>query len=96
MIDVRAAREAHHRGEVSNVGWIHSADNIADCLTKVARCEALERFLDEGVLRHTVEQWVIRDHFDDSDQPTTTRYDTSPRLLREQGSGSVESQHEHG
>lgn len=44
MINVRAAREFYHLGEINIVGWIRSEENLADGLTKVARCKAQERF----------------------------------------------------
>lgn len=41
MVDMRAAREAYERGNISIVGWIWSPDNIADGLNKVSKCKAL-------------------------------------------------------
>lgn len=41
MIDIRAARDAYHKGEISDVGLIRSAQNVSDGLTKVTRCSAL-------------------------------------------------------
>lgn len=35
MVNVRAAREAYERGDIRNVGWIRSPDNMADGLTKI-------------------------------------------------------------
>lgn len=96
MIDVRAASEAYQRGEISKVGWISSSDNIVDGLSKVPRSEALERFLNEGVIRHKVEHWVSRNHFDDSDLPAKSKSDKSSRILREQGPVSLDSQRKHG
>lgn len=54
MIYICAAREVYQRSQINNVACVRSADNIADGVTKVARCESLDLFLDEGVLRHKV------------------------------------------
>lgn len=60
MIDIREAREAYGKQEISDVGWIRSEDNPADGLTKPAPCAALERLMDMGSLDTPVQQWVVR------------------------------------
>lgn len=60
MIDVRAAREAYQRGDISNVGWIRSAHNLADGLTKFEKNKLMVEFLESGRVTTVVEQWVIR------------------------------------
>lgn len=61
MIDIRSMREAYERLEISDVRWIKSASNPADeVLTKVKDNIVLNAILEEGVVRHPTEQWVIR------------------------------------
>lgn len=36
MIDMRASREAYHREEIRNFGWIRSEDNLVDGLHKAS------------------------------------------------------------
>lgn len=36
MVDIRDARVAYERGDISDVGWIRSPSNVADGLTKFA------------------------------------------------------------
>lgn len=59
-VDTKAAREAFDRREIRNIGWVKSRENLADRLTKRARCTAQEQFLDTGRMKMTIEQWVIR------------------------------------
>ena len=65
MIDVKVAREAYARHDISDVGWLRSHNNPADGLTKIGKCTSLTRLLDTGVLQLEVEQWVIRTTDDD-------------------------------
>lgn len=60
MIDVQTIREAYEKMEISDVGWIRSEQNPADALTKVKDNEVLDRIIDEGILDHEVDQWVVR------------------------------------
>lgn len=60
MIDVKAAREAFERIEISNMGWIRSDENIADGLTKTGNCKTLEDLINTGILSIEVEQWIGR------------------------------------
>lgn len=60
MIDLLAASEAYSRLEISDIGLVRTHHNPADALTKVGRCNALERIIELGVVDHPVEQWVIR------------------------------------
>jgi len=60
MVDVAAARQAYNRQDLSNVGLIATDNNIADALTKVRGCGALDALLRTGVDRTPVVQWVIR------------------------------------
>jgi len=60
MIDVCVAREAYNRYEISNVGLVLSAQNVADGLTKVGFCKALDDVLNSGYDYSPVQQWIIR------------------------------------
>lgn len=60
MIDIAAARQAYNRKEISNVGLVKSANNLADGLTKPGFCMSLDDVLRTSVDRQPVEQWIIR------------------------------------
>jgi len=60
LVDIAAARQAYNRFDISNVGLIASCDNIADALTKVRGCGALDSLLRTGIDNTPVAQWVIR------------------------------------
>ena len=64
LIDIAAARQAYNRQDMSNVGLIASDNNIADALSKVRGCGALDALLRTGVDRTPVVQWVIRPTLD--------------------------------
>lgn len=53
---------------------------LKDGMTKLSRCEALECFMDKGTMHPKVEQWVIRNCFNENDES---------RLSLEQSPGSV-------
>lgn len=63
MVDVRAAREAYHKVEIGDVGWIRSTENLVDGLKKFAKCKALTACLESRIITTSVEQWVIRGEF---------------------------------
>ena len=60
MIDIKAVRESYERMELSDVAWIRSENNPADALTKVKENAVLNRIVDQGIVDHGIEQWVIR------------------------------------
>ncbi|CDF40899.1 unnamed protein product [Chondrus crispus] len=60
MIDIAASREAYNKHEISNVGLVLSEHNIADGLTKVNRCKALEEVVKTGFDKNPVQQWIFR------------------------------------
>jgi len=59
MIDAAAARDAHNKHEVSNVGLVKSEDIIAEGLTNPGLCLALDKVLRTGVDKNLVKQWII-------------------------------------
>lgn len=60
MIDIAAAREAYNRNEITNVGLVKSANNLADGLTKPGFCQSLDDVLRTAMDQNPVEQWIIR------------------------------------
>jgi len=60
MIDVRAAREAYKRYEISNIGFVRSEHNPVDGLPKPHICAALDAALRMNTNVNPVQQWVTR------------------------------------
>lgn len=50
MIDVKAVRDAYQKGDLIDVGWIRSAQNLVEGLTKFYKIRLLVDFLEEGRL----------------------------------------------
>lgn len=63
MVDIRSTLEAYNRVDKIEVGWVRSAHNLADGLTKVSKGGSLVEFPDSGRLITEVEQWVLRKYF---------------------------------
>eukprot|EP00171_Calliarthron_tuberculosum_P006992 IDg6992t1 len=61
MIDIAAAREAYKTREISNIGHVPSANNLADGLTKRMLQASLLKLLYTGKLTIEVTQWILRD-----------------------------------
>ena len=60
MIDIKDVRDAYEQMKISNVGFVHSHNNLADALTKERPCDALNRILTTGLIDLDVEEWVVR------------------------------------
>lgn len=60
LIYVRAARETYQRGDITYVGWVRSAQNLADSLTQIEKSQLMGAFLDTARIHTVVEQLVIR------------------------------------
>ena len=60
MIDIYATRQAYRRDEIADIGLIRSEYNLADCMTKIMKPKQMLRVMKIGVLRHPVEQFVLR------------------------------------
>jgi len=58
-IDVAAAREAHNRHTISNVGLVTSERSMADRLTKPGLCPALDTMMRTRAEESPVQQWSI-------------------------------------
>lgn len=61
MIDLSATWDAYDSGEIDDIGWIRTKDNITDAFTKTCRHDGLERFLDTSTLLQRISQWLIRE-----------------------------------
>ena len=60
MLDIYAAREGNKAQDISNIGFVRSNHNLADCLTKKMNQEALKKLLHTEKLHAKVEQLIIR------------------------------------
>ena len=60
MTDLEAPRQAYSAREISDIGWVCSADNPADGFTKQGECVALRKLMEDGRLDVEVLQWVAR------------------------------------
>lgn len=60
MIDIYAARESFRRREIDNIGFIRTAYNPADDLTKLHGNGALMQFLRSGILNHPIADCIVR------------------------------------
>jgi hypothetical protein len=58
--DVAVVREAHEKFELANIGFVRTANNLADPMTKHVKNTHLEKLLDTGVVDHPVEEHVTR------------------------------------
>eukprot|EP00171_Calliarthron_tuberculosum_P016586 IDg16586t1 len=60
MLDIAAAREGFRDKTISDIGFVRSASNLADGLTKPMSQAALQSVVSTGVLSLAPEQWIIR------------------------------------
>jgi len=60
MLDIAAAREGFRDHVISDIGFVRSAHNLADGLTKPMQQAALQRVIRSGRLTTQAEQWIIR------------------------------------
>ena len=56
MIDLETMKGAYKRREIEKMGFIRTAFNPADALTKAKKCLAMDDILTTGTLLHSVEQ----------------------------------------
>ena len=59
MIDIAALRQSYSRGEITNIGHVLTANNLADPLTKKTQSKVLEKLMKTGKLDHEVNLWII-------------------------------------
>lgn len=60
MIDLQSARESNEKMEINAIAKILSKGNPVDALTKITKNQVLDQILDEGIVSHGVDQWIIR------------------------------------
>jgi hypothetical protein len=74
-IEVAVVLEAYEKFELANLGFVRTAYNLADPMTKYVKTH-LEKLLDTGVVDHPVEEYVTRAQmthdapFDEADMPS--------------------------
>jgi hypothetical protein len=59
-IEFAVVRESYAKFELANLGFVSSAYNLADPMTKHVKNKHLENLLDTGVVDHPVEEYVTR------------------------------------
>jgi hypothetical protein len=60
MLDIACAQDAWTKQDISDIGFIRSAENIADGLTKQMKQASLLKVLETSQLDVKVEQWIVR------------------------------------
>lgn len=50
MIDIQACREAYNERSIDNVGWVQSANNVADGFTKIDKVDLIQQVMRTGTL----------------------------------------------
>lgn len=60
MINIMALHQAYENHEISDIRWIHGADNPADTMTKSNPNRALEALINDNGLTIRVQGWVKR------------------------------------
>lgn len=60
MLEIACAIEGFKKGDISNVEFIRSNDNIAGGLTKSMTQAQLSPIIDTSALFIYVEQWIVR------------------------------------
>ena len=71
MLDIASSRESFRVGDISDIGLVRSADNIADGLTKTMSQAALHGILSTGRVNITLAQSIIRDDINSSPKQNT-------------------------
>jgi hypothetical protein len=66
LIDLAVIRQSYRRFEVDNIGFIRTAYNIADPLTKNVNNAVLDTLLETGKLSHPVDEFIVRKKGPDS------------------------------
>ena len=59
MIDIAALRQSFGSGEIGNIGYVSSDDNIADSMTKKVKLEVLGILMIEEKITLPVNLWII-------------------------------------
>jgi hypothetical protein len=75
-IEVAVVCEAYSKLELTNLGFVRTADNLADPMTKYVKNNHLDKLFDTGVVYHPVKEYVTRAQmthdapFDEADIPS--------------------------
>jgi hypothetical protein len=75
-IEVAIVREANAKFELANLGFVRTAYNLADPMTKHVKNTHLDKLLDTGVVDYPVEKYITRAQmthgspFDEADMPS--------------------------
>lgn len=59
MIEIAAAQAVYDNGEIDDIGWLPTRNNIADAFIKIGGNNRLKGFMDTGFFMQ-MSQWVIR------------------------------------
>jgi hypothetical protein len=60
MVDVMALRQSYERREITEVKWVHGANNPADSMTKSKPSSALRTVIDTNQINLDTTEWVER------------------------------------
>jgi hypothetical protein len=75
-IEVAVVREAYAKFELSDIGFVKTAYNLADPTTKHVKNTHIDKLFDTGVVDHPVEEYVTHAQmthdslFDEADMPS--------------------------
>lgn len=58
MVYIREVQEEDERYEIKHLGWMKIEKKITHGMTRIGRCEAVEKLLRTGLLDMKVNQWV--------------------------------------
>lgn len=62
MIDLAAAQDASDKGEIDDIGWVCTADNIPGPLSKPRHNSILQDFMETEYFNQSVSQLLIREN----------------------------------
>jgi hypothetical protein len=60
MVDVMVLRQCYERREITEVKWVHGANNSADSMTKTKSSSALKTVIDTNQINLDIIEWVER------------------------------------
>jgi hypothetical protein len=75
-IEVAVVREAYAKLELANLGFVRTAYNLADPMTKYVKNTHLDKLLDTRVVDHPVDEYITRAQmtheapYDEADMPS--------------------------
>jgi hypothetical protein len=60
MIDVMTLRQFYERREITEMKWVHGANNPADSMTKIKPSSALRTMIDTNRINLDTTEWIER------------------------------------